>query len=326
MQLLVRFAFDGLVTGCIYLLVAVGFGLIYQTTGIFHFAHAAVFSVAAYVAYQVASSFNVSLSLAIVAATLTAMLLGALMHVLVYGPLVFRGGSILVSLISAIGLTSLVQGILGLLYGETPRRLPFPTITEKANYLDILKISPLDWITLVSTVVLLTGILVFMHRSRFGREIRAVGTDVNLARAFGLNIRRAFLLVFVIGSGLLGPAAVLAATQSYIRPTTGVTIMLVASIAVFVGGVGNLEGAAAAAVLIGMVQYVSLLIVPGTWQNTLTFGTFLILMLLAPEGVFTRGRGIVYLVTSVWNRTRCDRLRSTGANVDQKPPDERGDS
>ncbi|MGH9892527.1 MAG: ABC transporter permease subunit, partial [bacterium] len=116
-----------------------------------------------------------------------------------------------------------------------------------------------------------------------------------LARAFGFRVERAFALVFLIGSVLVAPSAVFGAVQTYVRPGSGVAVMLVASIAVFVGGVGNITGAIVTALLIGIAQNVSLLLVPGTWQNALTFGFFLVVMLLRPQGLLAgarrRGRG-----------------------------------
>ncbi len=319
-NLFLNFAFSGLILGCVYALLAVGFGLIFQTTGIFHIAHAMVYTTAGYVGYTAATSVTANFLFATLVATVFAVVLGGAMYVCVYSFLIRRGGSLMVTFIAALGMTIMIQAVLGMTYGLTPRRMPFVNVTETHSYFGI-RMSKLDWAIAATTVVLVVLVLGMMSRTNMGRMIRAVGVDSNLAQAYGLPVKRIFLIVFLIGSALAGTAAMFGATQGFLVPTFGIRAVLVASIAVFVGGVGNLLGAAIAALLIGFVQNVSLLVVSGSWQSSVTFGLFLIIVLLRPQGLLAGGVSAASIRATL--RASGKRNKPAVARIEVEPPKSR---
>lgn len=125
-----------------------------------------------------------------------------------------------------------------------------------------------------------------MTRTKYGRAIRALADNPKLSVVRGVNVERLYMLIFAIGSLLAGFAVSLIAYDLGVRPEMGFPVMFVSLVAVIVGGVGYLPGAAAGAFLLGLLQNLSLWQLSGRWQDVVVFGALLIFLLFRPAGLF----------------------------------------
>jgi branched-chain amino acid transport system permease protein len=144
---------------------------------------------------------------------------------------------------------------------------------------------------LVAAWVLVGGLMAWLWLTRHGLAIRAVASNPELAQCVGVERERVFLLVFAIGSALVGVAGTLVALRDTASPTMGVHPVLSAFIAVFLGGIGSIPGAAVGGVLLGLAENMGGLVLPGYWQGVIAFVVLFTILVFRPSGLLApRGR------------------------------------
>jgi branched-chain amino acid transport system permease protein len=264
--------------------MAVGFAMIYNGTRILHLAHGAVFTFGGYALYVLAIDLHVPLILALSGAVAAAAGLGVMIDIVVYRPLRRRDGSTAAVLVASIGVLSFFQAVYALVFGTDTLNLhqgPLPTI----EFGDII-VTALHIVAAAVTIVVFPLLQLFLSRTRYGRAIRALADNPRLAIVRGIETERLYVLIFAIGSALAGVAVVLVAFDFGVTPDMGFSVMFVALVAVIVGGVGYLPGAAAGGFLLGLLQKLSLWQLSGRWQDVIVFGALVVFLVFRPEGIF----------------------------------------
>ena len=283
-MLLLQLTINGLAAGALYALMAVGFAIIYNGTRILHLAHGAAFTFGGYMLYVLVSGLKMPILVAFPLAVLATAALGVLMDVFVYRPLRAKDSSNDAVLIASIGLLTLLQAIYALVFGTETRNLrhdPMPSFE-----IGEIIVTEFHIIAALVAVVLFTLLQVFLTRSRYGRAIRALADNPKLAVVIGIDTDRLYMLLFALGSGLAAVAMGLMAFDTGIRPQMGFSVMVLILVAVIVGGIGYLPGAAAGGVLLGVLQHVSLWQLSAGWQDVVVFGALILFLLLRPQGIF----------------------------------------
>ena len=283
-MLVLQLFINGLATGALYALTAVGFALIYNGTRIFHIAHGAVFTFGGYALYVLSATLGLPLVLALVGALIVTAAFGALADILVYRPLRKRGSSPAGMFIASIGLLTFAQAVYSLIFGTD-------TLNLRQGALPIfdvgeITVTGMHIIAAGVTIVVFPVLQIFLTRSRYGRAIRALADNPRLAVVRGIDADRLYILIFALGSALAGIAVVPIAYDLGVRADMGFGVMFAALVAVIVGGVGYLPGAAAGGFLLGVTQSLSLWQLSGRWQDVVVFGALLAFLVFRPEGIF----------------------------------------
>jgi branched-chain amino acid transport system permease protein len=283
-MILLQLLINGLSAGAIYALIAVGFAMIYNGTRMLHLAHGAVFTFGGYTLYVLAIGLGLPLAAAFPLTIVATAALGVLMELLVYRPLRRRGSGGAAILVASLGLLSLLQALFALIFGTDTRNLrtgPLPTYEVGE-----LVVTQLHVMVAIVAVVIFPLLQLFLVRSKYGRAIRAVADNPRLAVVFGIDLDRFHVLIFAIGSGLAAVAVGLIAFDLGVRPEMGFSIMFIALIAVIVGGVGYLPGAAAGGLLLGIIQHLSVWQMSARWQDIILFGALIAFLVFRPQGLF----------------------------------------
>jgi len=283
-MILVQLLINGLAAGAIYAMIAVGFAMIYNGARVLHLAHGAVYTFGGFTLYVLSISLGLPLVVAFPATIVLTAGLGVLMELLVYRPLRRRGSSFAAIIVASIGLLSLFQALFALVFGTDTRNLrtgPLP-IYELGEIV----VTQLHVMVAIVAVVIFPLLQVFLVRSKYGRAIRAVADNPRLAVVFGIDLDRFHIVIFAIGSALAAVAVGLIAFDLGVRPEMGFSTMLVALIAVIVGGVGYLPGAAAGGLLLGVLQHLSLWQLSARWQDIVLFGALIAFLVFRPQGIF----------------------------------------
>lgn len=281
--MLIQLLANGLVSGCLYALVALGFALIYNTTQIFHLAHGAIYTAAAYLLYLFGILLKWPFYLAILFALTGTSLLGFLMNYTVYEPLRKKKASLLVALLSSIGVYTVVINVIAMLFGNETKILR-PGIEKTYQFGNVI----LTRIQLAEVVVFLILFLLIMWLIRgttWGKQIRAVRDNPQLAEVMGIRLQRIYGSVFFVGSGLAGMAAFLAAMDVGMDPHVGLPMLLTAAVAMIIGGVGTFGGAVLGAFLIAVLQSLIIWQVSARWVDAVTFSLLILFLLFRPEGL-----------------------------------------
>ena len=288
MDLLLQLLATGLVVGSLYALCALGWGLIYGTTLHFHVAHGAVFSLAAYFAYVGQQVLDLPLLVAVVVAILAAAVAGLLIDLLLYQQLERRGALRTSLFIASLGLLILIENLLSIVFTPDPMRLDVGML-DSSLIIGPVFLTHLHVLTIVLAVVGYLALMLFLKRSRWGQAIRAVSSSPEMARTVGIDLKRVHLLTYAIGSALAAPAGILVAMDVGAEPFRGTRFVLLASVAVIMGGIGSIPGALLGGLFLGLLENVGIWQLPSEWQTAISFGVFLLFIVLRPRGFFGRG-------------------------------------
>ena len=275
---------NGFAAGCGYAIVALGFALIYNTTRTFHFAHGAVYTLSAYLLYAFYNVWHVPLGIALVITPLVAAAIGIGIDEALYQPLVRRGSSQLIQMLSSLGLYIVLINVVAMVFGnETKVLSPGIQPTFEAGGVILTRI---QLATILASVLLFVGLVLLLHRTRLGIIVRALRDDQDLVSAMGTSPRVVRWAVFALGSALAAVAAMLSGLDVGIDPNIGMAAILNGVVAVIIGGIGIFEGAALGGLAIGILQSLAIWRLSARWQDSVTFVLLIVFLLFRPQGVF----------------------------------------
>ncbi len=281
---------NGLVNGCLYALMATGYALIYNTTRIFHIAHGAIYTASAYLCFLFFVRLSWGLTSSILIALILTTLMGMMTEILVYAPLERKKASLLIALLSSLGLYVALVNLIAMIFGnETQILRPGVEKTYRWGSIILTRIQVAQVITALAVLPL---IVLWLKFSQMGKVIRAVRDHPTLAMVLGVPLSRVRLLVFALGSALAGGAAILSALDVGFDPHIGMPALLIAAVALIVGGVGTFEGPVVGAFLLGILQSLIIWQVSARWTDAITFGVLIFFLLFRPHGLVGRRRRV----------------------------------
>jgi len=230
-----QFVANGLCDGSVYALVALGFGLIYTTSRVFHIAHGAIYTLGAYLLYSLLICQKWPPALALLAATLGAALSGALVELLVYRPLDRQQAPPAVLMISSLGVYIVLVNLIILFFGNERKILR--TGNDETIHLGEVILTRAQIAQVLGAILLGCLYWMFLRKTSLGKVCRALADDPLLASVLGIGVERTRLVVFAVGSFLAATGGCLAAMDVGVDPVGGFAAVLVAAVACIVGGV-----------------------------------------------------------------------------------------
>ncbi len=277
---------DGLSLGAVYALIALGYTMVYGIAKMLNFAHGDVIMIGAYAIYSTLM-LNTHPLIAIAVSVVVCMLAGIVIEKLAYKPL--RGASPLAVLITAIGVSNLLQGIAQLAYGSTSR-----TITI-ANFGSVnignSEISVGTILTLVVGAIIMIALTLFVKKTRTGRAMLAVSEDSGAARLMGVNVDRIIMITFAIGSALAAFASLFYLIRiPSTSPTLGAMPGIKAFTAAVIGGIGSIPGAMLGGILLGVIEQVCQNTPAAAYTTAIEFGLLIVILLVKPIGLLGKRR------------------------------------
>jgi branched-chain amino acid transport system permease protein len=282
--MLQQLVLNGIIAGSIYSLVAIGFALIYQTTRFFHFAHGAVYTFGAYFAYLFYTQLGFDKFVAFPLACICAMLIGVICEIMIYKPMRVRKATDLTLLIASLGLYIVLQNIISMLWGDDTKTMRTGEVVEGHEFLGA-RITDIQIAIIVTSIVLIALISLMLSQMKFGKALRALANDPELARLSGINSDRYIMYTFAIGSFLAAVAAIMISFDTDMTPTMGFNALVMGVIAVIVGGINSLPGAALGGLFIGLAQNLGVWQLPSKWQDTIAFVILILFLLFRPYGM-----------------------------------------
>jgi len=282
----VELVLQGLINGSMYAVVAVGLTMIYGLLRILHVAHAGLFTLGAYITVLVANATG-SLPLGIALAMIAVGLGGMLIYRLLYEPLLDRPPY--VALIASIGLFICMEESYRIIFGPYGSSFDAMRLTQRLT-IGPIGLAAADAAMLVGAIVLLTGLGLIMKRTRFGVAWRATVTDPAMARSFGIDTIRVRYVNFFIASVFAAAAGSLVAVlNNLVEPTMG-SVPSYKSLAIIVlGGLGQVGGTLAAALLLGVIEAYGT-IYAGAWldRDAIAFIFLIAVLMVRPQGLFAK--------------------------------------
>ena len=281
---------NGLSLGAIFALIALGYTMVYGVLRFINFAHSDIFMVGAYLGYYAARlvpAHSIWGGLAVLAVSMVACAaLGVLIERFAYRPL--RGSATLNVLITAIGVSLLLENVGQQVFGATPR--PFPELFPVRTYnLGGIFISSNQLVVIGVTLVLLFALRHIVMRTKIGIAMRAVALNKQAASLVGINNDLIISFTFALGSALAAAGGILyALNYPSIDPLMGVLPGLKAFVAAVLGGIGNIPGAALGGLLLGVVETFVSGSEWSTYKDAIAFALLILILLFRPAGLLGR--------------------------------------
>ena len=283
---------DGLSNGAIWAMVALGYTLVYGIIELINFAHGDVFMLGSLVSVWFWAQIGlttgtgiIALVVGLLASLLVAMVASGSLNTMIervaYRPL--RGAPKLAPLITAVGMSFILQNVGNLWIGGSPRGVPDLIDAQKELVnLGGVSISQGDVLAVAVTLPLVLLLTTFISRSRMGRAMRATSQDPEAARLMGVNVDTTIAFTFLLGGLMAGAAGLLYALyQTTIWFFQGFQAGLIA----FMGGIGNLKGAVLGGFIIGIIQQISDNRIGGEWTPAIVFAYLVMIMVFRPQGL-----------------------------------------
>jgi branched-chain amino acid transport system permease protein len=288
MEIAVQIAINATIAGALYSLVAMGFNLIYSTARFFDVGYGAIAVAGTYGVYWLYKVLEWPLELSIAIGVLFAGVLGLTVNYLVYRPLRARKASHAVTLVASLGVLTVLQAVIAILFTSQ-----FQTLSKNLSLQHIYTIgggviTQTQVLILTAVLAVMVGLAIVLRYSRFGKAVRAIADDEEVANVVGINSERILAWVFFIGSAIGGLAGIAAGFDTGVQPTIGLALLLKGIIAAIIGGVGSVYGAVVGAFVLALVENLGTWQFGGEWKDAIAFVVLIIFLLFRPQGIIKR--------------------------------------
>ena len=268
---------NGLRTGSIYALIALGYTMVY---GI---AHGDIIMVGAYTLYIGIALLNLSIPISILLTVIVCSVVGVAVEKIAYKPL--RNAPPLAVLITAIGVSYFLQSVSLLIFKATP--IPFNSVINLQSVkFGSLNISGITIVTLIVTTISMIILTLFINKTKAGTAMRAVSEDKGAAQLVGINVNKTISMTFAIGSALAALAGILYICQyQTLKPTMGALPGIKAFVAAVLGGIGSIPGAMLGGIVLGIIESLSKAYISTELSDAIVFGVLVVVLLVKPSGI-----------------------------------------
>ena len=282
MSLFVSQLFNGLQTGSVYALVALGYSMVYGIILLLNFAHGDIIMVGAYTAFYAMTAFHLHPIFSVVLAVITSTLLGVVIEKVAYTPL--RSAPRLSLLITAIGISFLLENGAQLLFGADTKSMD--TLVPGNVTFGPVTVSYTAILTIIVAVIAMVALTLLVQKTKLGKAMRAVSEDMGAAQLMGISLNKTISFTFAVGSALAGIGSVLyLCAYSQASPTMGSMLGLKAFVAAVLGGIGSIPGALVGGFAIGLLEALVAAVGLSVWKDAVVFAILIVVLLVKPSGI-----------------------------------------
>lgn len=281
----INYLINGISLGSVYAIIALGYTMVYGIAKMLNFAHGDVIMIGSYVVFVTVSTMGLPPMAGVLLAVAVCTLLGMTIERIAYKPL--RGASPLAVLITAIGVSYLLQNVALLIFGADTKSFPsvvtLPAIKLAGGEMTI---TGETIVTILSCIVIMIGLTAFINKSKAGQAMLAVSEDRGAATLMGINVNGTIALTFAIGSALAAIAGVLlCSAYPSLTPYTGSMPGIKAFVAAVFGGIGSIPGAFIGGILLGVIEILSKAYISSQMSDAIVFSVLIIVLLVKPTGI-----------------------------------------
>lgn len=281
----ISYLIKGISLGSVYSVIALGYTMVYGIAKMLNFAHGDVIMIGGFVVFTVMSTMGLSPVIAVLLSIIFCTLLGITIERVAYKPL--RKASSLAVLITAIGVSYLLQNIALLIYGADTKSftsvIPVPALKLAGGKLTI---SGETLVTIPLCIIIMIGLNIFVKSSKTGRSMLAVSEDKDAAVLMGVNVNKTIAITFAIGSALAAIASVLMfSSYPSLTSTSGAMPGIKAFVAAVFGGIGSIPGAMIGGILLGVIEILGRAYISSQLADAIVFLILILVLLIKPTGI-----------------------------------------
>ncbi len=280
------YVFNGISLGSVYAIIALGYTMVYGIAKMLNFAHGDVIMIGGYVLFSMIYGSGTNVFAALIVAMVVCTVLGVVIEKVAYKPL--REASSLAVLITAIGVSILLQNIAQLIFTSHPKMFRNPIKLGSVKMFGA-NIEGSTILMIVLGIIIVVALSIFIRKTKTGRAMLAVSEDKDAAKLMGINVNTTITITFAIGSALAALASLLMfnAYPSLI-PTSGSMPGIKAFVAAVFGGIGSIPGAMVGGIVLGIIEVLSGAYIPNGTKlaNAIVFVVLIVVLIFKPTGLF----------------------------------------
>lgn len=277
---------NGVSLGSLYALIAIGYTMVYGILRLINFAHGDIFMMGAYFAFYSIVVFSMPWFVAVIVAIIITSILGIIIEKAAYKPL--RNAPKTSVLISAIGVSFLLESVATVAFGGAPKSFPQIALFTDNITIGSVTMQKLTVIIPVVTVVLLVGLLYLVNHTKVGMAMRAVSRDYETSALMSINTNRIISITFIIGSLLASVGGIMWGLKyTTLLPLMGLMPGIKCFIAAVIGGIGDIKGAVLGGFILGLSEVMLVAFAPGLtgYRDAFAFVLLIVILLVKPEGI-----------------------------------------
>ncbi|MBZ1516127.1 branched-chain amino acid ABC transporter permease [Leuconostoc mesenteroides] len=279
---------NGLMLGSVYALLALGYTMVYGIIKLINIAHGDIYTLGAYFGYFFIKVLHLNFFIALILAMAVSAIIGVVIEYIAYRPL--RHSPRIAVLISALGISFLLENGMTYLYGSDQRSFPQAIKTVQHHFYGI-QVSNIQLIIAVTSIVLMLLLTYIVKNTKMGRAMGAVSADPDAASLMGININHTISFTFAIGSALAAVGGVLIGLYyNSIDPLMGMTPGLKAFVAAVLGGIGIIPGAAVGGWLIGILETMVQATAFSDYKDAIVYAMLIVILLIKPTGILGKNK------------------------------------
>ena len=279
----ISYLINGISLGSVYAIIALGYTMVYGIAKMLNFAHGDVIMVGAYIVLTCVTGAGLNPIVAIIIATIACTIFGVVIEGVAYRPL-RNAASPLAVLITAIGVSYLLQNLALLIFGSNTKS--FPEVIKLPNLKlagGKLTITGTTILTIVLCIVIMAGLMLFINKTKAGQAMLAVSEDKGAAQLMGINVNKTISMTFAIGSALAAIAGVLlCSAYPSLTPYTG---SIKAFVAAVFGGIGSVPGALIGGIILGIIEILGKAYISSQLADAIVFAVLIVVLLVKPTGI-----------------------------------------
>ncbi len=264
---------NGISLGSVYAIIALGYTMVYGIARMLNFAHGDIIMVGGFVIFTMVSTLGLPPMVGVLVAVIACTVLGVVIERVAYKPL--RGASSLAVLITAIGVSYLLQNVALLIFGSNARQ--FTSVVNVPSLKlagGALSISGVTLVTIITCIVIMVALTTFINKTRVGQAMLAVSEDTGAATLMGINVNSTIAITFAICSA-----------YPSLTPYTGSMPGIKAFVAAVFGGIGSIPGALIGGVLLGVIENLSKAYISSQLSDAIVFAVLIVVLLVRPTGI-----------------------------------------
>lgn len=284
---LIQHLTNGISVGSLYALIAIGYTMVYGILRLINFAHGDIFMISVYLVYYGVTLFALPWGIAVIFSIALTVILGIVIERLAYRPL--RNASKTSILVSAIGVSFLLENLAVVIFGGKPKAYPVPDFFATPIVLGGVSIARVTFVIPIITLFLLAILMYFINRTKTGMAMRAVSRDYEASSLMGIDVNKIVRITFAIGSALAAIGGVMWGIKyPQIQPLMGMMPGLKCFIAAVIGGIGNIKGAVVGGFILGILEILLIALFPALtgYRDAFAFVLLIVILLVKPQGLF----------------------------------------
>ncbi|MFH1985756.1 MAG: branched-chain amino acid ABC transporter permease [Pseudomonadota bacterium] len=271
------------ITTSTILLISFSFSIIYSSIKFFHIAHAITITIGAYLNFLFYIQMGLHIWFSIPLAVTGASFIAVIFELLIFKKLRKRNASSWKILIASLGIYVVMQNLISLIWGDETKSIRTWSVKTGHNILGAY-ITDAQIASIVISIILLIGGIMFLHLTSLGKQIKAVSSNPELSNIFGISSNKIILSSFIIGSALASIGGILITLDTDMNPSMGFRILLYAAVVMIIGGVGSYKGLIGGALLLSTAQHLSAYYIDGRWMEATSYVILVLFLVWKPLG------------------------------------------